>query len=74
MRDPAVTNMVEQIKEHVDLINGLMKQLWEDRVEVRINYTGTDRANTPPRLDLWKATQSVDYLSSDTSECGEISE
>ena len=61
MMDPEVTNLIIEIKEHIDKVNALLEAGWNSGLEVRINYVDKT-SSAPPRLDLWKATQSIDYL------------
>ena len=68
MIDDEISNAVEEITTQVNTINSLMNQLYKKNVEIRIAYKDSEKGN-PPRLDIWKAVEHVDYLKkTDTNE------
>ena len=65
MIDPEVHGDIEKIKDYVSAINFLLKCLHEKEVEVRIAYKDSTK-DSPPMIDLWRATAHVDYLNRET--------
>lgn len=68
MMDPDLQEVVRGIKEHIDEINQLIEVGWGAGVEIRINYVDKT-ATTAPKLNLWRATQSIDYLVNNENGC-----
>lgn len=70
MMDPEIENDINTIKDYVHGINFLLKELHERGVEVRITYR--DSSNGAPEgipcLDLWRATEHVDYLKQEVND------
>jgi len=65
MIDPSITEKVQTIKENINEINLLMAELYKQNVELRIAYKDPSKGE-PPRIELWKAIEHVDYLEKDT--------
>ena len=63
MIDNDIADKINTIKDSVDLINTLIAELHENKVEVRIKYEES-AVDNPPRLNFWRATEHVDYLKS----------
>ena len=61
MIDANIAEKVQTILKNVDEINQLMSELYEHSVEVRIAYKDASKGE-PPRIELWRATEHVDYL------------
>jgi hypothetical protein len=64
MIDTEIQEKINIIKENVNIINGLMADLHSKGVEIRIAYkdSGSGSPTGLPCLDLWRATEHVDYL------------
>ena len=56
-----IGQQIENIKEAVETINSLMAELHINNVEIKIAYKEPNNGE-PPRLDLWRAVEHVDYL------------
>jgi hypothetical protein len=65
MIDNSIADKVQIISKNVDEINQLIAELYTQDVEVRIAYKDSSKGE-PPRIDLWRATEHVDYLKQDT--------
>jgi hypothetical protein len=65
MIDDTIADKVQTIGKNVDEINQLIAELYTQDVEVRIAYKDSSKGE-PPRIDLWRATEHVDYLKKDT--------
>ena len=65
MIDDTIADKVQTINKNVDEINQLIAELYTQDVEVRIAYKDSSKGE-PPRIDLWRATEHVDYLKKDT--------
>jgi len=65
MIDDTIADKVQTISKNVDEINQLIAELYTQDVEVRIAYKDSSKGE-PPRIDLWRATEHVDYLKKDT--------
>jgi hypothetical protein len=65
MFDNSIAEKVQTILKNVDEINQLMSELYEQSVEIRIAYKDANKGE-PPKIDLWRATEYVDYLKKDT--------
>ena len=61
MIDSNIAENVQTILKNVDEINQLMSKLYEQNVEIRIAYKDASKGE-PPRIELWRATEHVDYL------------
>ena len=61
MIDSNIAEKVQTILKNVDEINQLMSELYEHSVEIRIAYKDANKGE-PPRIELWRATEHVDYL------------
>lgn len=61
MKDTALELKVNEIKSSIDKINQSMSELYEQGMEIRINYTDAAGGN-PPSITLWRAVAHVDYL------------
>ncbi len=56
-----IAKKISIIKKNVDEINEIMAELYTDQVEIRISYKDSSM-DQPPQIDLWRATEHVDYL------------
>lgn len=65
MIDDAISDKVQIISKNVDEINQLIAELYTQNVEIRIAYKDAAKGE-PPRIDLWRAIEHVDYLNQDT--------
>ena len=65
MIDNTIADKIQIISKNVDEINQLIAELYAQNVEVRIAYKDSTKGD-PPRIDLWRATEHVDYLKQDT--------
>lgn len=65
MIDQEISDAVNEITSRVNTINVLMDQLYKKNVEIRISYKDSEKGN-PPRLEVWRAVEHVDYLKKDT--------
>ena len=65
MIDDTIADKVQTISKNVDEINQLIAELYTQDVEIRIAYKDSSKGE-PPRIDLWRATEHVDYLKKDT--------
>lgn len=61
MIDSKISSRIDIIKKNVEEINTLMAELHSLAVEVRIQYKDASGVS-PPQIDLWRATEHVDYL------------
>lgn len=61
MIDNNISSKIDTIKRNVEEINLLMAELHKLAVEVRIQYKDASGLS-PPQIDLWRATEHVDYL------------
>jgi hypothetical protein len=64
MIDAEIQESINIIKENIDIINNLMAEMHSKGVEIRIAYKDSSNGSSTglPRLDLWRATEHVDYL------------
>jgi hypothetical protein len=68
MIDKDIAESIEEIVTRVNTINSIMASLYEKNVEIRIAYKDADHGQ-PPKLDLWRATEHINYLKkADTHE------
>jgi hypothetical protein len=68
MIDRDIADSIDEIVTRVNTINSIMASLYEKDVEIRISYKEADRGQ-PPKLDLWRATEHINYLKkTDTNE------
>ena len=61
MKVNEIETKINEVKENVDKINSLMRELHSNDVEIRINYKDS-AGGEPPQLDLWRAIAHVNYL------------
>jgi hypothetical protein len=61
MIDSNIVDKVQTISKNVEEINQLMSELYDQSVEIRIAYKDSSKGE-PPRIELWRATEHVDYL------------
>jgi hypothetical protein len=64
MIDLTIVEKIRNISKNVDEINQLMSQLHTQDVEIRIAYKDAAKGE-PPKIELWRATEHVDYLKVD---------
>lgn len=62
MKDPAIIELVESLKQKVSEINDIMAALHEQRVEVRLQYKLEENPEKKPTLSIWRCTGHDDYL------------
>lgn len=64
MIDSEIFEDIRRIEDYVEGINFLMDSLHKKGVEVRISYKDSTSGapNGIPCLELWRATEHVDYL------------
>jgi hypothetical protein len=72
MIDSSIADKVQTISKNVDEINQLMSELYENNVEIRIAYKDASKGD-PPRIDLWRAIEHVDYLKTEGQDTHEQS-
>ena len=65
MIDSYITKKVEELVSQVDNINALIADLHHNGVESRISYKESTKGE-PPRIDLWRVVEHIDYLKKDT--------
>lgn len=61
MIDESIKVQINSIDEYVKRINEIMQALHDKNVEIKILYKDA-LLNKPPVLELWKATEHIDYL------------
>lgn len=61
MKNPELENEVLKLKNLISEVNFSMSTLHENSVEVRITYKDAEKGQ-PPKLDLWRLIEHVDYL------------
>lgn len=64
MKDSMIEKEIDAIKEHISVINQKMASLHNTGVEVRISFKDNTSGapNGIPCIELWRATEHVDYL------------
>lgn len=65
MIDPQIKEQIDLLRNYVDSINVLMDTLHQQNVEVRILYKDPS-GQTAPRIELWRATEHINYLKENT--------
>jgi hypothetical protein len=61
MKDPAVRELVNELKLHVAAVNVIMQGLGKLDVEVRVAYNDK-KGDVQQSINLWKITEHTDYL------------
>lgn len=64
MMDPEIKSNIDKLKIHVAEINTLMQELTKKGVEIQLFFDNNvnGKSNNYPSLQLWRATEKVDYL------------
>lgn len=63
MKDPAIEELVTQLKNSVAESNRLMEVLEDNKVEVRITYIESSATKKQKQgISIWRITQHNDYL------------
>lgn len=64
MIDPEIKQSIDDIKMHIKEINNILEELHKKGVDVQLTFDNNmnGKTNTRPSLELWRATEKVDYL------------
>ena len=64
MIDPEIKHSIDNIKMHIKEINNILEELHKKGVDVQLTFDNNmnGKTNAYPSLELWRATEKVDYL------------
>lgn len=63
MKDPKIEELVAKLKEAVQNVNALMKELEEMHVDVRISYIESSKSKQIAQgISLWRIEEHNNYL------------